>query len=309
MKYLQNDVLRLGLDDHGALVWLENLRSGLGNVIQTPTDGLFRMVLQHGENWEDVVFASEQSCEVTVQDTSAKVMMHGLKTCDGMHDIHVTLTLRLEGTRMCFDAEIDNRADVLVTDFYYPRIGAIRTLGRGKPDLLWPQQSGERYTNIGQYLAEDDKSDSAHTLSITYPGMASMCWTALEDGDQCMYLGCHDPLFHAAALRAVGSERQDVILEVDKLSFVRQGEVWKNPQSVLMLYTGSWRRGADVYAAWARTWRRKEDAPKWLRDMTGYFLVINKQQYGEELWPYNTLQELYDLALEHGCDTLGLFGW
>jgi hypothetical protein len=94
-----------------------------------------------------------------------------------------------------------------------------------------------------------------------------------------------------------------------KLPFVKPAETWHSPEYLLSLYSGDWHRAAAEYREWVATWRRPVKPPDWVQNMTGYFLVINKQQYGEELWPYSTLEELYEYALINGCDTVGLFGW
>jgi hypothetical protein len=80
-------------------------------------------------------------------------------------------------------------------------------------------------------------------------------------------------------------------------------------ETVLDFYRGDWHKGAKDYAVWMSQYRPQPARPEWIKNMTGYFLVINKQQYGYEMWPYDSLPKLYELAQAHGCDTVGLFGW
>ena len=80
-------------------------------------------------------------------------------------------------------------------------------------------------------------------------------------------------------------------------------------ETVLDFYRGDWHKGAKEYATWMSQYRPQPARPEWIKNMTGYFLVINKQQYGYEMWPYDSLPKLYELAQAHGCDTVGLFGW
>ncbi len=310
MVKLENIALKACFDNNGAIVYLENKLDGRGNIIQRP-ESLFRLICQMNENWEHVVEAKDQKITVIEEADAVHFEMSRLCSRGGADmEISARFSVQLAMDRLLFSATMENKSDAEITDFYFPRIGAISTLGVGKPDLIWPYESGQRVTNICEHLFDRGlNSDGPFVLSMSYPGLASMCWMGLADGDQSLYLGCHDDKHHVTLLRAIGSAAADTTLEIDTLAFVMPGETWTSPASVLMLYQGDWKRGADCYAQWARSWRVPPKQSQWVRDMTGYFLVINKQQYGDEVWPYDTLPELYAFAKENGCDTLGLFGW
>ncbi len=310
MVKLENAALKACFDEKGSLIYLENKLDGRGNIICRP-EGLFRLVCHLNDNWEHVVEAAEQKIVVVEEKDSVCFEMGALRGRSGAEmDIHARFFVGIEEDRLLFSAKVDNRSGAEITDFSFPRIGAIGTLGDGKPDLIWPYESGQRITNICERLLDLGRSsDGPYVLSMSYPGLASMCWMGLVDGEQSLYLGSHDDKHHVTLLRAIGSEAADATLEIDTLAFVRPGEAWECPTSVLMLYTGDWKKGADCYAQWAKGWRTPAKQSQWVRDMTGYFLVINKQQYGDGIWPYDTLPELYAYAKENGCDTLGLFGW
>lgn len=313
MYILQNEFLTAQFDDKARLVRLRNNQGEVENIIDAPAEGCFMMVFQKGQDWENTAFAKDQRYTAVQKGNSIEFHIDKIQVRDFEANIALKLAIHLKGENLVFDAEIENNEDALITDFEYPIIGKIKTLAGGKPALLWPQQSGEKYCNIGEYLVRKGptRQIESQSISMTYPGMASMQWMALVDGEQTLYFASHDADFHATELRAAGSSvnRGAVTLILNKMAFVKKGELWKAPTSLVKLYTGSWHHGAQDYIDWSKTWRPTHTKPQWVKDMMGYYLVINKQQFGDEMWKYDTLPQLYEQAVAHGCDTVGLFGW
>jgi hypothetical protein len=312
---LQNEYLTVDFDEKGRLLCLINNHAEIGNVIASPVEDSFKIVFKKGSNWENVVFGKNQNFKIVERQNSLQFIIDEMVTRDNIAtNICLKLTATLEGENLIFDAEINNKeADALITDFYYPNIGVIKTLAGGKPALLWPRQSGQKYYNIGKYLARigPTRESNSNTLSMTYPGDGSMQWMALEDQDQVLYLASHDNDFYSTELRVKGNsdDQGAITISIDKMPFVKHGETWQAPTAVMKLYTGTWHHGAQDYIDWSKTWKPSHRKPRWVQDMMGYYLVINKQQYGTEMWKYNTLPQLYKQAVATGCDTLGLFGW
>lgn len=299
----------ISIDEKGMLCELS--APGIANVIAKPC-GLFRLIAHDGDNWETVADGeAQETLSVSRQENRVTISCDRLKARDRVLNIAITLTVTAEDDRLIFDSEIVNRSEATVTDWVYPRVGEISELDGIDPSLLYPRHIGEKYRNICKYLKalRADSREAPHLLSDSYPGFMSMQWLMLEGTSSILYLSGRDNLFHSSFERALGSEDGTVTLEMDKLGFVRPGEAWKAPAYILQLYTGSWRRAADEYRAWASEWRHPVKPKDWARKMNGYFLVINKQQYGDEIWSYETLPRLYEYAKNWGFDTLGLFGW
>ncbi|NLO36384.1 MAG: hypothetical protein GX112_08535 [Clostridiaceae bacterium] len=304
MFRLENEYLMADFDAMARLIRLENKACGR-NVIARPASDSFRLVARIGDNWEQVVFAHEQAFELTGDDTHLTAIVRQVATRDAVRPLEIRLEIRLEGRELLFASSLANRSDdLLVTDWTYPVIGQIASLAGSSPDLLWPNHLGERYPEVTRTPGD---------WHLTYPGGhgrgASMQWMALTEEDQTLALSGRDQAIYSSELSARTRPEGLVTLEMTKLPFARPDETWTCPPYLLSLYTGSWHETARQYRDWAASWRRTPAPPEWVRQMSGYFLVINKQQYGEEFWPYDTLPELYGYARANGCDTVGLFGW
>lgn len=305
---VENEWYLVSVDTYGRLVHLERKGSGYGNIIGHKVPSLFRAVLKQGANWEDVQGVEDQQFEVFSQGAFLYVKTSHLY----QRQIEVVLTLHLDGSFLHFDADVSNNDTCMVTDVYFPCLGGIKTLKGGQPGLLWPDCTGQWMENVASHIGKQSEFGGTQLLSATYPGPLSMQWMSLVDGDEVLYYAGHDELFHTSSLRVLSVEQDKdrlIGLESDKMAFVKAGEQWHHPECVVSLYQGSWREGADEYATWTKTWRNPVEKARWIEDMNGYFLVICKQQYGDELWLYKTIPDLYAYAKEFGCDTVGLFGW
>jgi hypothetical protein len=315
MFQLQNEYLKASFDEQARLTGLENLREGTGTIIDKPAKDAFLLNCKNRENWENPAFGHLQRFKASQNGNVLEYICEGLKTRDGENSVSVKFTITLEGEDLLFDAEIQNQGyELLVTDFEYPKLGVIKTFGGKEPSLYAPNQAGERVDRIGTWLSSRgfSRESNPHSYEINYPGCnGSMHWLALEASGQTLYAACHDSDFYSSQMRADGDieDKGAITLAFEIMPFVKPGETWKAPQSLLKLYKGNWRHGADEYKAWANSWRPANERPQWIKDLLGMFLVINKQQYGDEMWPYDTLPKLYELAKAHGFENLSLFGW
>ncbi len=315
MYTLKNNFIEICLDDKARVVSLINLKKSKENIIVKPCDESFFINCKNCEDWEDHIISSDQQFEVTQDKNSINYHSEKIYALSGLKNISLTLSINLADEEVVFDANINNNEkDIVITDFEYPKVGVIKTIGDNEPSLLFPIQNGLRYDKVGSYLSSlpESRENRSNCIRTGYPGNnGSMHWMALETKTETLFLQCRDNLHHSSEMRADGS-REDkgaITLVFNILPFVKHAESWDAPSTHMMLYIGSWHKGADSYREWAKTFAYDHYVPKWTDEMLGYFLVINKQQFGHEMWPYDTLPKLYDMAIEHGCDTLGLFGW
>ena len=315
MFELKNKFLKAAFDEQGRIIVLENLREGTGNIIEKPAEHAFLLNCKKGENWENPAFGHKQRFRSEQKENSITYYCDSLFTRDGEIPISLKLIIRLEDEDLLFDAQIINTGyDLLVTDFEYPKIGIIKQIGGKEPALFAPIQAGIRIDKIGTWLSERSHSreNNPYSFEINYPGSnGSMHWMALQGGGQTLYASCHDPDFYSSQMRIDGSIEDSGAMKMvfEIMPFIKPGETWNAPSTLLKLYKGDWHHGADEYRRWAAAWRPVRDKPQWIKDLLGMFLVINKQQYGDEMWPYDTLPQLWDLAQDHGFENLSLFGW
>lgn len=307
MISIRNPYLSLSLDDKGRIIELSNHSAGGGNIIARPT-ALFHTIIQNGTNWEEVAYADDAELTVSACGNSAIISVSALNTRQSHFDIEMTLTLTLDGEKVLFDAEINNTTDTMITDFFYPCIGAIKSLGAGEPDLLFPAGFGELRKNIVKQLRNRVGRDTIMLLSGIYPFTQSMQCMMLLDKEYSMYLGAHDPDFRVHSMLAQGSESEDVTLKMDKMIFVGPGKTWKNPQAVLWLYRGAWQQGAEYYRSWINKLLPPFRQASWLAESNGMLNVVAKQAFGAETWPYDKIPTLYEIAKKHGCDSLCYYG-
>lgn len=315
--HLHREAACAEFDDQARLLSLTTSGAPVNPVTEPFAYG-FRMTLRLGDCMETLVSPERQARpDIQADGDTLRIRHDTLVAFDGqrLHTLPIALTLTVSlgaDERLTFGATIRNDSDAQILDFTYPCIGKIRTLTGPAPALLMPAQAGLRYQNIGRNLGgrARDYENSSNSISAQHPATASMSWMALTDDVCTLFLSSRDRNFFPTNLRVQGEPGQDTVtLKIERYLCLSPGQSLEVGDTVLDLYAGTWHKGARDYAEWMRAYRPEHPVPEWIRNMAGLFLVINKQQFGFEMWPYDTLGTLHQHAKANGCDTLGLFGW
>lgn len=252
-------------------------------------------------------------------------------------DVQVCVEARTDAGGTSYTGRIaNNDAGIRVTAFEGPYFERVR-LDPADAALYLPQGMGRRVTafpeagapKIPPAPAEDAENtwentwqgarwyalrDGRYTFDTGFhPGATglTMPWMALDSGYGTLYVGAHDPKAQPKRLRLrwTPNERR-IEAAFDHRLFLEAGGTWEIPETVCARVAGDWHAAAKRYRAWYDTAREiRTAAPAWTQDVTGWLLVIMRQQNGEAFWKYTDLPLLCDVAARNGLTCIGLFGW
>ena len=253
--------------------------------------------------------------------------VYGPLTCgDRTLDMKVVMTVRVESdeettARKVYSGHVENNDKrVRVTMFNGPKLDKV-PIDPADAHLYIPSGFGRRLNyfpldakNTKDAAPWEPKAPSFLYLETgLYPSRhLTMPWIAIDaEKGTTWYAAVHDAKERSKRIgvRWYHREKRADVRFRHPVS-IRTGERWELPQTVFSRKF-SWDCAADEYRSWYDSTHPvvRYAAPDWTRDLTGWLLVIMKQQNEELMWPYTDIPKLCDVAERNGLNAIGLFGW
>ena len=284
-------------------------------IVYAPEKVFWNMEVEvEGEKTPLMVESAEQSCR-----REGGRLMYGPLTCGGRTlDMKVVVNVCDTPSGKSYSGVVENNDKrVRVTMFNGPRLDAV-ALDPAKAHIYIPAGFGRRlnYFPTDQKKLEpwERKSNEIMYLETSpYPSRhLSMPWIAIDTGSGTWYAAVHDAQerFKRIGVRWYNRAKRTDVRFRHSVS-IRAGDKWVLPETVFEKVDGDWHAAAKRYRAWFDSAHKavRSAAPDWTRDLTGWLLVIMKQQNEELMWPYTDIPKLCDVAERNGLNSIGLFGW
>jgi len=320
---LANDVLCLECDENGRMLSLTNRVTGhdyLGAGTRIP----WRMFYRQGDAIDLEIAAEDQQGQVSVEGSRLTITYERL-TGRGARlygpqavPVRFCLTAELVDDALVWTAEVESHAEgIEITELWLPWLYGIGHLGHGRPAdvLYWPERGGRRIVDPYARLAAtwahlgDPNSVEPSWYRLTYPFPASMSWFTLNNGEEGVYIGAHDTSLMSKCLSVMAHRDGALSAAVILYPFVKAGEVWASPPTVVRLYRGDWHQAARTYRAWADTWMKPPAPPAWIRRAPGWVKVFGKSQHGHIRQVYSDFPKQLKRSQAVGMNVLHCFGW
>ncbi|MBR1588080.1 MAG: hypothetical protein IJ658_07125, partial [Kiritimatiellae bacterium] len=246
-------------------------------------------------------------------------LVYGPLTCGGRTlDMKVVVCVRGTPSGKAYSGAVENNDKrVRVTMFNGPKLDAV-AVDPDRASLYIPAGFGRRINHFP--LAEEHaapwKLQAGGFMCLEtslYPSrFLTMPWVAIDTGGGTWYAAVHDARERAKRVGVRWHHREkNADVRFRHPVSIRAGDKWELPETVFERMPGGWHDAAKRYRAWfdAAHPAVRSAAPDWTRDLTGWLLVIMKQQNEELMWPYADIPKLCDVAERNGLNSIGLFGW
>ena len=281
----------------------------------------FRVFLDNGMEREIAVFSKNQAGKVTGKDDDIVVSYDSLTDEFGReYDIKLNIYMKTIGDTMEYYAEVENNSDVRVNEVECPFI-QLEVIADEEPknDVLYmPYGLGLKFPDPMKWAknshTEYVAADYEHVwTSLEYPFPLNMAWYGIESNGHIFYIGRHDEQFRTVNFALGGAPRKakdEIVFNIAQYPVVERGEKVVCGKGVVTLVEGNWKRGADIYRAWAdSTWYKPVKPVEWIKNSPGWQRVILKHQFGRIYFKYADLVKIYENGRKVGLDTILVFGW
>lgn len=300
--------VRVSVDEHGRLVELVNLQTGLNYASSSP---LVRLIFQREQCLECFAQVVSSASRVEASDDTITIVHEAFDTIDARAEI----TISIVDDEVRLGISLHNHDNgTIIRECFFPMISPLRY-----PDdhaLITSEMGGKRFEDPHAEV------DSHRTLYVAldefgpvktamYPGnRAAMNCFMFAGESQGLYIASHDDSFqytqHYWRLMPEGLETGMV-----KYPFLKQGCGTSIDSYVISPYSGSWHNGARKYRRWVDSWFKDPSPirPKWVGHLNGWQRLILKHQYGLDLLRYDEIHRAFREGQNALVDGIMLFGW
>jgi hypothetical protein len=269
---------------------------------------------------------------VAVDRTGAgfTVRFSGMKSEKGEYSIDLSYTIALENDEVRFRAQLTNKSEYPISEFWFPRIGGWTEFGSRDALLAVPG-----YTSCAHNISLFKKFPGARGLgaeaaefSADYPGMPMPWWEMYDAShDTGLHLAYHDKTcrystFHTYLIpdtsggtdawltndQAAGDPVGLVFSHV-RYPFIGPGEVFDTGEFVIGVHQGDWHQGSLSYRRWFLENFPFDKSRSWLRRQSMWFSSIIYQPEDKMIADYKTYDRWARDAEECGINCHELIGW
>lgn len=308
--------MQFTFDDSGRLSSLRSKESGTEFAVP---HFLWRLVCSYGTCQELEITPEGSDTELFFEKDSFRIVSTALKTARGeLIDAAVTVSGKLKDDELHLDLSVENRkgSGCFITEAHFPLFAlsdnaAHMTLhtsesgGRVWPDLVSYRGRLRNFEAIYQgrhFLFERRLSN--------YPShSATLNCFILNSETEGIYFGCHDDSFQFNGHMIEEEKNGPMKLGMFKLPFLAEEKSVSYSHYVISYHKGTWHRGAEKYRKWAETWYQFNEIPEAVRRMQGWQRLIMRSQYGEDNYPFSSMEQICDDGMKAGIDTLLMFAW
>lgn len=272
---------------------------------------LWTLTAIDGDRRDIAVHSEDQSPAVSTDPGALTLRYDGLATADGDRlDVALEVRVRTAGDALEFSASYEARGGATIREVSLPTVELAEGTQHDDEVVYRAEGLGRRIeaprTTIYRAHTEYMVDDGAGVWEgLAYPGEMSMPWHGVTLPEGFLYMGRHDPDF-STVLISTGVPPRGQEGELWLTAVAATGRSRGNVAPVLLAVDDDWAGGARRYRRWADLWY---SGPHSSRRMEGWQRIIMKHQFGQILYRYEDLIDVFEAGRAVGLDGILLFGW